>query len=114
MSRQMLSRILVMQTDSQVFSQEQGLKNTKTQSLDDENKELTGLTQLTEKRQILITKLFEQNTAENMSAESELFQEMITLDSDLTANAKLSKQTITKQMIKIKKSKKITKSYQKY
>lgn len=110
-SRQLLSRILVMQTDSQVLPQEQNLKNTEIQSIDDKNKELA---ELTEKRQILITNLFEQNTAENISSESELLQEMIALDSELTANAKLSKQAITEQMIKIKKSKKITKSYQKY
>ncbi|PKH88725.1 hypothetical protein [Colwellia sp. Bg11-28] len=110
-SRQVLSRILVMQTDSQVFPQEHGLKNTKIQSIDDENKELT---ELTEKRQILITNLFEQNTADNISSELALLQEMITLDSELTTNAKLSKQAITEKMIKIKKSKKVTKSYQKY
>jgi hypothetical protein len=110
-SRQLLSRILAMQTDSQVFPQEHGLKNTKIQSIDDENKELT---ELTEKRQLLITDLFEQNTADSISSESELLQEMIALDSELTANAKLSKQAITEQMIKIKKSKKVTKSYQKY
>lgn len=110
-SRQILSRILVMQTDSQVFSQEHGLKNTKIQSIDDENKELT---ELTEKRKILITNLFEQNTIDNISSESDLLQEMIALDSELTANAKLSKQVITEQVIKVKKSKKITKSYQKY
>ncbi len=106
-SRQILSRILVMQTDSQVFSQEHGLKNTKIQSIDDENKELT---ELTEKRKILITNLFEQNTIDNISSESDLLQEMIALDSELTANAKLSKQVITEQVIKVKKSKKITKN----
>lgn len=110
-SRLLLSRILVMQTDSQVLPQERDLKNTEIQSIDDENEELT---KLTEKRQILITHLFEQNTAESISSESELLQKMITLDSELTANAKLSKQVITEQVIKIKKSKKVTKSYQKY
>jgi len=39
---------------------------------------------------------------------------MITLNNELTANAKLCKQAITEQLIKIKKSKKVTKSYQKY
>ncbi|AAZ28605.1 hypothetical protein [Colwellia psychrerythraea] len=110
-SRQLLSRILVMQADSKILPQEQDLKNIKIQSIDDENKELT---ELTEKRQILMTKLFEQNTADSISSESEVLEEMITLDSKLIANAKLSKQAITEKMIKIKKSKKVTKSYQKY
>lgn len=113
-SRQLLSRILVMQTDSQITSQERDLKTFDTQSNDDENKELTELTELTEKRQILITNLFEQNTADNISSELALLQEMITLDSELTTNAKLSKQLITEQVIKIKKSNKVTKSYRKY
>jgi hypothetical protein len=103
-----------MQTDSQITSQERDLKTFDTQSNDDENKELTELTELTEKRQILITNLFEQNTADNISSELALLQEMITLDSELTTNAKLSKQLITEQVIKIKKSNKVTKSYRKY
>lgn len=111
MSRLLLSRILVMQTDSYVLTQGQDLKKTEIQSIDDESEELT---KLMEKRRLLITTLFEQNTAGNISSESNLLQEMIALDSELTATAKLSKQAITEQMIKIKKSKKITKSYQKY
>ena len=110
-SRQLLSCILVLQIDLQVLPQERGLKNTETQSIDDKNKELT---ELTEKRQILITNLFEQNTTDSISSELELLQEMIALDSELTANAKLSKQVITEQVIKIKKSNKVTKSYRKY
>ena len=110
-SRLLLSRILVMQTDSYVLTQGQDLKKTEIQSIDDENEELT---KLMEKRRVLITTLFEQNPADHISSESELLQEMIALDSELTATAKLSKQVITEQMIKIKKSKKITKSYQKY
>lgn len=110
-SRQILSRILTMQTNSQVLPQDQDLKSTEISFINDENKELT---KLIEKRKILITNLFEQNTAENISAESGLIQDMIALDNELTANAKLSKQAITEQMIKIKKSKKVTKSYQKY
>jgi hypothetical protein len=110
-SRQLLSRILVMQKNPQEPLQEQDFKNTKIQSINDENKELI---ELTEKRQILITNLFEQNSVDSISSEVDVLQEMITLDSELTANAKLSKKVITEQVIKIKKSKKITKSYQKY
>lgn len=110
-SRQILSRILTMQTNSQVLPQDQDLKSTEISFINDENKELT---KLIEKRKILITNLFEQNTAENISAESGLIQDMIALDNELTANAKLSKQAITERLIKMKKSKIVAKSYQKY
>lgn len=110
-SRQILSRILTMEKNSQVLPQEQDLKSTETPFIKNEYKELT---KSIEKRQILITHLFEQNTAENISAESGLIQEMIALDNELTANAKLSKQAITERLIKMKKSKVAAKSYQKY
>lgn len=108
-SRQLLSRILVIQKNLQTSPQ-----NLKGDELESENKENEEVTELMENRQVLITTLFEQTSADNISSESDLLQEMIALDSELTLNAKLSKQTMTEQMIKIKKSKKITKSYQKY
>ena len=80
-------------------------------SVNKENKELT---ELMENRQTLITRLFEQNTAKDIRAEPELVLDMITLDNQLTANAELSKKVITEQVIKIKKSKKVAKSYKKY
>lgn len=108
-SRQLLSRILAVQKDLQTSVQD--LKSNEVISANKENEELT---ELMEKRQILITQLFEQNTAEKISSEPELLQDMIALDSELTASSQLCKQAITEQVIKIKKSKKITKSYQKY
>jgi hypothetical protein len=108
-SRQLLSRLLIIQKSMQTSPQ-----NLESDELQSANKENENLTELMENRQALITKLFEKNTADNISSESELLQEMIILDSELSSNAKLSKQAITEQMIKIKRSKKITKSYQKY
>ncbi|PKI14764.1 hypothetical protein [Colwellia sp. 12G3] len=113
-SRQLLSRMLAIHRDSKTQPQVLDLDISEEQSANKENKKSAELTELTQKRQILITKLFKESTAENLNTESDLLQKMIALDSELTANAKLSKQAITAQVIKIKKSKKVTKSYQKY
>ena len=110
-SRQLLSRIHSTNTDLSSPPQELDVENSEDQSANKESNEIAEMMKI---RQVLITKLFEQNTAKNISYESELIQEMIDLDSELTANANLCKQAITEQVIKIKKSKKVTKSYQKY
>lgn len=107
-SRQLLSRILIIQTS---------LQATKTEPTSEDNidsptdKELMALMS---KRQILVTHLFEQNTAAEISSQTVLLQEMLTLDDQLTTKSALCKQAIAEQVIKIKKSKKITSSYQKY
>ena len=108
-SRHFLSRILAVQKNLQTSPQ--NLDNDDVHSVNKENKELT---ELMENRQTLITRLFEQNTAKDIHAEPELVLDMITLDNQLTANAELSKKVITEQVIKIKKSKKVAKSYKKY
>jgi len=110
-SRQLLSRILATHIDSQTNHQGLDLENSKDKAA---KKESDDIANLMENRQKLITQLFENNTPENISSESNLIDEMITLNNELTANAKLCKQAITEQLIKIKKSKKVTKSYQKY
>jgi hypothetical protein len=110
-SRQLLSRILATHTDSQTTPQELDLENLEDKAA---KKESNNIAKLMEKRQTLIAQLFENNTPENISDESNLIKVMITLNNELTANAKLCKQAITEQLIKIKKSKKVTKSYQKY
>lgn len=72
------------------------------------------LSDLSSTRQTLITRLFEQNTTEDLSSEIELLNEMVALDSQLTAKSTFSKQELAEQVVKLKKSKKVKKSYQKY
>ncbi|PCI56630.1 MAG: hypothetical protein COB45_04575 [Gammaproteobacteria bacterium] len=110
-SRQLLSRILAAHADSQTNPQGGDLENPEGEPA---KKESDDIAKLTEKRHTLITQLFERNTPENISAESDLIEKMVALNNKLTANAKLCKQAITEQLIKIKKSNKVTKSYQKY
>ncbi|MBA6379047.1 MULTISPECIES: flagellar protein FliT [unclassified Colwellia] len=105
-SRQLLSRILSVQTSLQPTQNESSLESTEEQPSNEE------LTDLVTARQILITNLFEQNTSEDISSHMSLLQEMLTLDSELTTNSASCKQEIAEQVLNLKKSKKVSKSYQ--
>ncbi|MBA6354506.1 MULTISPECIES: hypothetical protein [unclassified Colwellia] len=105
-SRQLLSRILSVQTSLQPTQNESSLESTEETPSNEE------LTDLVTARQILITDLFEQNTSEDISSHMSLLQEMLTLDSELTTNSASCKQEIAEQVLNLKKSKKVSKSYQ--
>jgi hypothetical protein len=72
------------------------------------------LTELMANRNSLIRSLFEQNTHEDISIELNLLNEMLSLDTRLSNQSKAYKQLLAEQVIKLKKSKKVSKSYQKY
>jgi hypothetical protein len=72
------------------------------------------LTELMANRNSLIRSLFEQNTHEDISIELNLLNEMLSLDSRLSNQSKAYKQLLAEQVIKLKKSKKVSNSYQKY
>tara|TARA_B100000809_G_scaffold115908_1_gene114068 strand:- start:2713 stop:3081 length:369 start_codon:yes stop_codon:yes gene_type:complete len=107
-SRQLLSRILSIHKSLQSPKKISPVE--KTEDLLS-NRELTDLAST---RQKLITHLFEQNTTESISSQTVILQEMLVLDSELTTNSTICKQEIAEQVLKLKKSKKIVKSYQKY
>lgn len=115
-SRQLLSRIQYMQTilqenpHTQAQTQTQGNSSTKTQKKDNEDE----LTELMSNRQCLITHLFEQYSAEEIKVEHLLINEMTTLDTELSIKSQVCKNTLAEQVIKLKKSKKVTNSYKKY
>jgi hypothetical protein len=111
-SRQLLSCIQSISTSLE-FSN----NNTATNSPEENVEELpenTELPKLVSERQSLIMYLFEHNTAEELNSEAELLQEMLTLDSELIRSSTMTKQETAEQVIKLKKSKKIKKTYQKY
>lgn len=108
-SRQLLSCILTVQNNSPPSPQDLIKGDIQSKHKDNEI-----LTELMESRQKLITELFEKSTAKQISSESDILQVMISLDSELTTSAKLCKLALTDQVIKIKKSNKVIKSYQKY
>ena len=112
-SRQLLSRILTL------YNQSQEKTESSNESLNDEltsdSKTLENkLTKLVTKRDGLIRSLFEQNTHEEISTELNLLNEMFLLDAKLSKQSKAFKQLLAEQVIKLKKSKKVSKSYQKY
>jgi hypothetical protein len=112
-SRQLLSRILTMHNKSQESSATINESSNDTTITDDSTSE-NELTELMANRDSLIHRLFEQNTHEKISIELFLLNEMISLDAELSSQSKAYKQLLAEQVIKLKKSKKITKSYQKY
>ncbi|MCP5079992.1 MAG: hypothetical protein GY951_18345 [Psychromonas sp.] len=107
-SRQLLSRILFVQNSIQEHKKVQAEPATNEQITDHE------LTKLMSKRQSLINCLFKQNTREEISLEINLLNEMVSLDSELSNKSQACKQALAEQVIKLKKSKKVKKSYQKY
>jgi len=74
----------------------------------------TELAELIAIRERLISELFTQYTPKLLSKESALINEMVSLDKQLTAISNNCKQSLSEQVIKLKNSKKITKTYQKY
>lgn len=112
-SRQLLSRILAMYNKSQEKIEYVN------ESFDDDS---TSDSQVTEKklselmanRDSLIKSLFEKNTHEEISIELILLNEMLSLDTKLLSQSKAYKQVLAEQVIKLKKSEKVTKSYQQY
>ena len=111
-SRQLLSCIQSIRTNLE-FSN----NNTATNSPEENVEELpenTEIPKLVSERQTLITHLFEHNTAEELNSEAVLLQEMLTLDNELITTSAMTKQETAEQVVKLKKSKKIKKSYQKY
>lgn len=112
-SRQLLSRILTMYNKSQEKAQNSN-ESLNDESTNDSQAPENQLTELMANRNSLIRSLFEQNTHEDISIELNLLNEMLSLDSRLSNQSKAYKQLLAEQVIKLKKSKKVSNSYQKY
>jgi tRNA isopentenyl-2-thiomethyl-A-37 hydroxylase MiaE len=112
-SRQLLSQILTMQNNLKEIKTDSNAANN-----DDSNSSglITDkeLTELVATRHRLIHGLFEQNTREEISTELHLVNEMMPLDAELSKHFEVCKQILAEQVIRLKKRKKISKSYQKY
>jgi len=72
------------------------------------------LAKLITERHTLIELLFETYTQEQLSLQLQLINEMVSLDNQLTSNSQRNRQALAEQVIKLKKSKKVTNLYQKY
>jgi hypothetical protein len=104
-SRQLLSRITEVERNLKNISQ--ALEGDITEEPDD-------IIILMENRQELISHFFNQHSLQEISLEELLINELHQLDQKLTTASNACKKSIMEQVIKLKKSNKVTKSYQKY
>ncbi len=112
-SRQLLSRILDVQKKTQeniTITNESDNDESKTSSSITENE----LPKLMSKRDKLIRSLFKQRTTGEVAQELTLLNEMVSLDSELSSKSHACKQILAEQVMRMKKSKKVAKSYQQY
>jgi hypothetical protein len=107
-SRQLLSRIQSVQKNSQ---NTHDLAETSEEKI---SKEISQLPELMSQRKELITNFFSHFSSIDISSEQALLIEMTSLDNELTSQSKTCKNIITEQIIKLKNSTKIIKSYKKY
>ena len=112
-SRQLLSRILTMYNKSQEKTQNSD-EDLNDESTSNSQTPENQLTEVMANRDSLIRSFFKQNTQEEISIELNLLNEMLSLDAKLSKQSKAYKQLLAEQVIKLKKSKKVSKSYQKY
>ncbi|NQY86543.1 MAG: hypothetical protein HRT51_02175 [Colwellia sp.] len=108
LSRQLLSLILDVQNKIQ--------ENTIIINESNSNQSITedALTELMSKRDKLIRFLFKQKTTDEIEQELTLLNEMVLLDSKLSSELQACKQILSDQVIRLKKRKKVAKSYQQY
>ncbi|WP_057830873.1 hypothetical protein [Colwellia sp. TT2012] len=107
-SRQLLSRILIVQKKTQENTTITNESKTGRSITDNE------LTELMSKRDSLIHCLFDQKTTSDVAQELTLLNEMVSLDNEISSISQACKKILAEQIIRIKKSKKVSKSYQKY
>jgi len=118
-----LSRLLLLQFEIQREITEDNAKGNKaqqpsTESLHEytENSQFTDetLLNLVSERDVLIKQLFEMYTQEQLSGELPLINEMVSLDQQLASKSLQNKHLLSAQVLKLKKSKKVSNFYQKY
>ena len=114
-----LSQLLIAQLDIRIENTErdnsqQTLMAASPESSDDEQYSDQQLAKLVTERHALISQLFEIYTQEQLSGELQLINELISLDNQLTSKSQHNKQALAAKILKLKKSKKVTKLYQKY
>ena len=112
-SRQLLSRILTTHNKNQEDTANVNESNID-ESVINSSVAASELIELVSTRHHLIHCLFEQNAHEEISTELNLLNEMLSLDNELSSQSKSCKNALAEQVIRLKKSKKVTKSYQQY
>jgi hypothetical protein len=112
-----LSRQVMSLLQDQLVRTENGLKITTTSSSEEiRRSQLTDekLSSLVSKRNALISQLFETYTQLQLGVEITFINELLSLDKDLTLIASMNKKELTEQILKLKKSKKVSNLYKKF
>tara|TARA_B100000809_G_scaffold110439_1_gene109004 strand:+ start:686 stop:1069 length:384 start_codon:yes stop_codon:yes gene_type:complete len=112
-SRQLLSRMLAVQNKLQESTTTIKKPNNNESNIDSSITD-NELSELMFTREKMISCLFKEKTTEAIAQELMLLNEMVSLDSKLSNTAKVCQETLAGQVLRLKKSKKVTKSYQKY
>lgn len=116
LSRQLLSQLDIQRESAESGEQKTVLLNADEKTVLDNNLQYSDeeMASLVARRHTLIDLLFKTFTQEQLSIELQLVNEMVLLDNQLTSNSQRNKQALAAQVLKLKKSKKITSFYQKY
>lgn len=113
LSRQLLSRIITAQEKAEENAA--GIDSTTDDAPIAENSIADSeLTKLMSDRDELIRNLFTHSKADELEQELSLLNEMASLDSELLLQSQACKNVLTKQVIRLKKGEKASKSYQGY
>jgi hypothetical protein len=108
LSRQLLSRMHIAQENIQKNSGDVEGSNSVESSTESQSMKLIY------ERETLIHLLFKQHGAEEIKLELSLLNKMVSLDAELTSKAQVCKKTLSEQVIRLKKGRKASQSYQKY
>ena len=113
-----LSQLLIAQLDARIENTErdnsQQTLTVASSTNDTEQYSDQQLAKLVTERHALISQLFNTYTQEQLSVELPLINELVSLDNQLTSKSQHNKQTLAAKILKLKKSKKVSKLYQKY
>jgi len=114
LSRLILSQLNIRIENTEHESSQDKLPEVSPETADNDQYTDEQLAKLITERHNLIDLLFKTYSQVQLSVGLALINEMVSLDQYLTSSSQQSKQALAEQVIKLKKSKKVTRLYQKY
>jgi len=114
LSRLILSQLNIRIENTEHVSSQDKLPEVSPETADNDQYTDEQLAKLITERHNLIDLLFKTYSQVQLSVGLALINEMVSLDQYLTSSSQQSKQALAEQVIKLKKSKKVTRLYQKY
>jgi len=114
LSRLILSQLNIRIEDTEHESSQHPLQELAPETADNDQYSDEQLAKLVTKRHTLIDLLLKTFTQKQLSIALPQINEMVSLNDQLTSSSQRSKLALAEQVIKLKKSKKVTRLYQKY